>query len=195
MDKHRVDEDATKRLPNRLMNGGTYRAWLRANDLDEGCEKVKAMVDMQMEMGKLRPAVFAHERHRAYAESERSRIKKSGGKQTDAEVDRAVFSSIVQRAERQMVLTAAKAFFDAGWDILALIHDGFNAEPSPDADSPLSLEDALAKAKEACRAISGLKYVEFKDKPLHGLQDETPKTIANAQTAMDEFESMQAANA
>ena len=55
MDKHRVDEDATKRLPNRLMNGGTYRAWLRANDLDEGCEKVKAMVDMQMEMGQAAP--------------------------------------------------------------------------------------------------------------------------------------------
>ena len=182
MQKHSVDEDTAKRLPNRLMNGGDYRQWLKENDLPERGDKVKAMVDLQEQMRNLRPKVFAHPRHKAYADSERVRVAREGRKKTDDAVDRAVFSSIVQRAEREMLLAAASSFFSAGWDILALIHDGFNAEPSPDLSGgvtpPLPLADALAKAETACHAIPGLRHVQLKEKPLHGLQDAPLKSLS-----------------
>ena len=41
--------------------------------------------------------------------------------------------------------------------------------------------------------MRGWKYVKLDDKPLHGLQNETPKTITEARRALDEWGTRQAA--
>ena len=50
-----------------------------------------------------------------------------------------------------------------------------------------ALADALAKAETACHAIPGLRHVQLKEKPLHGLQDAPLKTITAAREAMCAF--------
>ena len=50
----------------------------------------------------------------------------------------------------------------------------------------------IHRAQEECHA-RGWKYVKLDDKPLHGLQNETPKTITEARRALDEWGTRQAA--
>ena len=184
---HAVDKDAAKRLPNRLTYGGDYRAWLSDNGLPERANKVRKVVLLQEELRRLRSRLFAHPRHKAYATAEHVRIAREKGKTGDA-LDRSILSSIITRAENQMLQVVARSFFYAGWDILALIFDGLIAAPTTGREEePLALADALSKANEACRIIPGLQHVKLAEKPLHGLQDVPIKTIRAARAAVAAF--------
>lgn len=182
---HGVNECTAKRLPNRVMNGGRYRSWLVDNGLPWDGPKVREIVELQEQMLKLRAAIFKHAKYEAYVASERERVERKKSKKTDDEVDRSIQSSIVQRAENAMLQAAMRAFFDAGWDILAAIFDGFIGSPA--TDDALPLDQAIARAEAACRGNPVLKYVEFTDKPLYGTQDDPIKTITNARDAVRAF--------
>ena len=66
----------------------------------------------------------------------------------------------------------------------ALIFDGLIAAPSAACVEP-DINEALAAAQEAC-VRAGWKVV-LTDKPLHGLQDEAPKTITKARDAIENW--------
>ena len=89
---------------------------------------------------------------------------------------------IVQASENEVLGIIERGLFRLGWDVWALIFDGLMAAPSADGTEP-DLKKAMAAAQEACRR-AGWKVV-LAEKPLHGLQDETPKTIAKAREALE----------
>ena len=74
----------------------------------------------------------------------------------------------------------------------ALVFDGLIAAPSAACAEP-DVNEALAAAQAAC-VSAGWKVV-LALKPLHGLQDEEPKTIAKARQALETWGCLQAAAA
>ena len=90
-------------------------------------------------------------------------------------------SRIVQTCEDEVLTIIDRTMFDLGWDTLALIFDGLIIEPA-DGNSSCSVKEAMALAEEACRA-SGWD-IKLADKPLHGLQDETPRSVTQAREAV-----------
>ena len=77
-----------------------------------------------------------------------------------------------------------RALFDLGWNVFALIFDGLIAAPSAACAEP-DVHEALEVAQAAC-VSAGWKVV-LALKPLHGLQDKTPKTITKARAAFEEW--------
>ena len=89
---------------------------------------------------------------------------------------------VVQASENEVLAHIERALFRLGWDVWALIFDGLMAAPSA-ACAESNVNKALAAAQEACVG-AGWKIV-LALKPLHGLQDETPKTITKARDAIE----------
>ena len=96
----------------------------------------------------------------------------------------------MQTSEDDVLSIIDRALFDLGWDAWALIFDGLIAAPSAACTEP-DVNKALAAAQAAC-VRAGWKVV-LALKPLHGLQDETPKAITKARAAIENWECRQAA--
>jgi hypothetical protein len=104
-----------------------------------------------------------------------------------------MMSRIVQTCENEVLGIIDRVFFDLGWDTLALVFDGLIVEPSSRCQNPAALHGeggALAKAEGTC-AARGWK-IKLAEKPLHGLQDKTPRSVTAARTAMQEFAAWEA---
>ena len=82
-----------------------------------------------------------------------------------------------------------RALFDLGWDVWALVFDGLIIAPSGACTEP-DVEKALEAAEAACQR-AGWDIV-LAEKPLHGLQNVTPKTIAKAKDALETWACLQA---
>jgi hypothetical protein len=98
----------------------------------------------------------------------------------------------VQASENEVLGHIERALFQLGWDVWALIFDGLMAAPSG-VCAELNVNKALAAAQGACER-AGWKVV-LALKPLHGLQDEDPKTITKARDAIETWECLQQAAA
>ena len=72
----------------------------------------------------------------------------------------------------------------------ALIFDGVLLAPSAACAEP-AIEKALAAAETACKARGW--DIKLAEKPLHGRQDEQPKTIRRAREALESWAYRQAA--
>ena len=90
----------------------------------------------------------------------------------------------MQTCENEVLGIVDRVFFDLGWDTLALVFDGLIVEPV-EGCRPLALADVLARAKEAGKARGW--DIELADKPLHGLQEDTPRSVTAARTAMRDY--------
>ena len=97
--------------------------------------------------------------------------------------------ALVQTSEDDILSIIDRTLFDLGWDVWALIFDGLMAARFADCTEP-DIKKAQAAAQAACRR-AGWKVV-LDVKPLHGLQDETPKTIAKAREALETWGCRQA---
>jgi len=199
-----------KRLPNVVGNGGSYETWLRNNGLRapsgglaafEG-KKCKAFLspkqcrpgerNMTRELHALRAALFEHPHFRATVEAERGRLEREKLKPR-WQHDASLWSTcVVQASENEVLCIIERELFRLGWDVWALIFDGLMAARSGSCTEP-DINKALEAAEEACKARGW--DVRLALKPLHGLQGETPKSIANARKALDTWETMKAAEA
>ena len=72
----------------------------------------------------------------------------------------------------------------------ALVFDGLIVAPSAACTEP-DVKQALEAAEAACKAC-GWGMIKLAEKPLYGLQCETPKSIANARAALENWECRQA---
>jgi len=198
---HGCDASVAKRLPNVVGNGGSYYTWLRDNDLKLPAEGSKAFEGKKCraflppekcvpgepnairELAAIRAVLFEHPRFKAMVEAERERLVREGRKPRRKH-DASLWSRIVQTGEDAVLSIVDRVLFDLGWDVFALIFDGLIAAPSAACAEP-DVDEALAKAQAAC-ARAGWKVV-LAPKPLHGRQDETPKTITRARAALENW--------
>ena len=111
---------------------------------------------------------------------ERDRLKRETTK-TAFGIDASLMSRIVQTCEDEVLTIIDRTMFDLGWDTLALVFDGLIIEPA-DGNSSFGIKEAMSKAEEACRA--GGWDIKLADKPLHGLQNERPRSVTQAREAM-----------
>ena len=203
---HGCDEGTAKRLPNVVGNGGSYETWLRNNALRvpprgltafEG-KKSKAFLrkgkasepNMTRELDALRTTLFDHPRFRATVEAERGRLQRERLKpfwQHDASL---WSTCVVQASENEVLGHIERALFQLGWDVWALIFDGLMAAPSAACTEP-DAKRAIEAAEAACKACGW--DIKLAEKDLHGLQNETPKSIAKAQWALARWGDRQAA--
>ena len=147
---------------------------------------------MTRELEALRTALFDHPRFRAAVEVERGRLQREGLKPS-WQHDASLWSTcVVQASENEVLGHIERALFQLGWDVWALIFDGLMAAPSTACDEP-DVNKALAAAQEAC-VSAGWKVV-LAEKPLHELQDETPKSITRARDAIENWACREAAAA
>ena len=203
--RHGVEKNIAKRLPNTLCYGGSYKTWRDTFELPEAENTLTGVLDEAMakvlnignELREFMKKMFVHERFKKLVDAERPRIRRE-----KTNVDASLTSLIIQTCENMVLGIIDKALFDLGWDVLALIFDGLLAEPTThsgwiaERGSPASLEDALAKAQSACEA-KGWKVV-LAEKPLHGkyqTADDPLPTIMNARRAMADFEALEGAGA
>ena len=207
---HGCDASVAKRLPNVVGNGGSYYTWLRDNDLKPPAEGSKAFEGKKCkaflppkkcrrgepnatrELEAIRAELFELSRFKPMVEqAERERLVRERLKPRRKH-DASLWSRIMQTSEDQVLSIIDRALFDRGWDVFALIFDGFIAAPSAACTEP-DVNKALAAAQAACERV-GWKVV-LALKPLHGLQDEEPKTIKNARAAIEAWVCLQAAAA
>ena len=203
---HDCIEGVAKRLPNVVGNGGSYETWLRNNGLRapsgglsafEG-KKCKAFRqpgkclrerNMTSELHSLRSALFDHKRFRAAVDAERGRLEKLKPRwQHDASL---WSTCVVQASENEVLGIIERELFRLGWDVWALIFDGLMAARSDSCTEP-DISKALEAAEAACKAQGW--DIKLTNKPMHGLQDETPKSIANAIRALDIWDTMKDAD-
>ena len=206
---HGCDASVAKRLPNVVGNGGSWGTWLRDNDLKPPAEgskafegrKCKAFLPPEKcrrgepnatrELAAIRAVLFEHPRFKPMVEAERERLVREGRKPRHKH-DASLWSRIMQTSEDTVLSIIDRALFDLGWDAWALVFDGLIAAPSATCAEP-DVNEALAAAQAAC-VSAGWKVV-LALKPLHGLQDEEPKTIAKARQALETWGCLQAAAA
>ena len=207
---HGCDASVAKRLPNVVGNGGSWGTWLRDNDLKPPAERSKAFEGKKCkaflpptkcrrgepnatrELEAIRAELFEHPRFKPMVETERERLVCEGRKPRRKH-DASLWSRIMQTSEDEVLsIFIDRALFDRGWDVFALIFDGLIAAPSAACTEP-DVNKALAAAQAACER-AGWKVV-LALKPLHGLQDEEPKTIKNARAAIEAWVCLQAAAA
>jgi hypothetical protein len=169
-----------------VSNGGSYRTWLDQNALPfiPRRQWYQPVLELQKELNALRRELFEHPQFKAMVASERDRLRREGEK-TEFGIEASLMSRIVQTCENEVLGIVDRVFFDLGWDTLALVFDGLIVEPA-EGCRPLALADVLAKAKEACKARGW--DIELADKPLHGLQEGTPRSVTAARTAMRDYQ-------
>jgi 8-oxo-dGTP pyrophosphatase MutT (NUDIX family) len=199
---HDCSEGTAKRLANVVGNCGSYWTWLRNNALrvpsdglavfeckrckaflpQKQCDKNRGESNMTRELEALRTALFDHPRFRATVKAERGRLQRERLKPS-RQHDASLWSTCVMQASENEVLGhIERALFRLGWDVWALIFDGLMAAPSAECTEP-DVKKAMAAAEAACKECGW--DIKLADKPLHGLQDETPKSIANALAAVE----------
>ena len=141
------------------------------------------------ELEAIRAMLFEHPRFKAMVEAERERLVREGRKPRRKH-DTSLWSRIMQTSEDTVLSIIDRTLFDLGWDVWALIFDGLIAAPSTACAEP-DVNKALAAAQAACER-AGWKVV-LALKPLHGLQDETTKTITKARAAVETWWCLQEA--
>ena len=190
---HGVDKATAKRLPNIVSNGGSYRTWLDQNALPfiPRSQWYRPVLELQEELIVLRRELFVHPQFKGMVDTEWDRLRREGEKK-ELEIEASLMSRIVQTCENEVLGIVDRVFFDLGWDTLALVFDGLIVEPAEGCQS-LALADMLAKAKEACKARGW--DIELADKPLHGLDGGTPRSVTAAREAMQGFSMMRNAEA
>ena len=207
---HDCSKGVAKRLPNVVGNDGSYHTWLRDHGLREpngglaAFEGKKCKVflppkhcrpdepNMTRELHALRVALFHHPRFRAAVEAERGRLQREGRKPR-WQHDASLWSTcVVQASEDEVLGLIERALLALGWDVWALVFDGLIIAPSGACTEP-DVEKALEAAEAACQR-AGWDIV-LAEKPLHGLQNVTPKTIAKAKEALENWACRQAGGA
>lgn len=203
---HDCSEGVAKRLPNVVSYDGSYETWRRNNGLRTPSvglnafagKKCKAFLplkqykrgepNMTRELLALRAALFEHIRFRDRVETERGRLEREGLKPR-WQHDASLWSTcVVQASENEVLGIIERALFHIGWDVWALIFDGLMAAPS-DACTEPDIKKALETAEAACKRCGW--DIKLAEKPLHGLQGETPKSITEARKALDNWKMRQ----
>ena len=207
---HGCDASVAKRLPNVVGNGGSYYTWLRDNDLKPPAEGSKAFEGKKCkaflppkkcrrgepnatrELEAIRAELFELSRFKPMVEqAERERLVRERLKPRRKH-DASLWSRIMQTSEDQVLSKIESALFELGWDVFALVFDGLIAAPSAACAEP-DVNKALAAAQAACERAEWKVVLALK--PLHGLQDEEPKTITKARDAIEAWECLQEAAA
>ena len=112
---------------------------------------------------------------------ERGRLQREGLKPS-WQHDASLWSTcVVQASENEVLGHIERELFRLGWDVWALIFDGLMVAPSATCTEP-DVNEAMAAAEAVCNARGW--DIGLAEKDLYGLQDETPKSIANALTAI-----------
>ena len=203
---HDCEMGVAKRLPNIVGNGGTYYTWLRNNNLEPrrtsgfNGKRCKTFLpedkcrsdepNMARELRALRNVVFEHPRYTAQVAAKREQLeRRDGGPQSRHAVS--LWSNIVQTWEDEVLGIVDKTLFELGWDVWALVFDGVMAAPSAACTEPKpDIKKAMEKAQAACEQ-RGWRIV-LAEKPLRGLQDDTPKTVVKARAALENWAVRQA---
>ena len=193
-------DDMAKRLPNVVGYDGDYYTWLRKYDLETPSDRLKAFdgkkcktflpegmcradePNMARELHAMREACSEHPRYAAHVAAKRAELERRDGGPRRKHAT-SLWSNLVQTWENEVLCIKDETLFGLGWDTWWLEFDGLAAAPSPNGCAEPDFKAALAQAQAACRA-RGWKYVALDDKPLHGRQDETPKSIAKAREAL-----------
>ena len=201
---HGCEKGVAKRLPNIVGNNGTYYTWLRNNDLEPqptsafNGKRCKTFLpedkcrsgepNMTRELRALRDVVSEHPRYTAQVAAKREQLeRRDGGPQSRHATS--LWSNIVQTWEDTVLGIVDETLFGLGWDVWALVFDGVMVAPSAACTEP-DLKTAMGKAQVACEQ-RGWRIV-LAEKPLRGLQDETPKTIVKARAALTNWAVRQA---
>jgi len=206
---HGCSKGVAKRLPNVVGNGGTYYTWRRNNELHAPSgglavfdgKKCKAFLppkqcrrdepNVTRQLHALRAALFDHPRFKATVEAERGRLLREKLKPA-WQHDASLWSTcVVQASEDEVLGIVERALLAIGWDVWALVFDGLIVAPSAACTEPDDVTKALEAAEAACKE-RGWGMIKLIEKPLHGLQHETPKSIANARAALENWECRQA---
>ena len=202
---HDCETGVAKRLPNIVGNGGTYYTWLRNNNLEPTTssfngKRCKTFLpedkcrsdepNMARELRALRNVVFEDPRYTAQVAAKREQLeRRDGGPQSRHAVS--LWSNIVQTWEDKVLGIVDETLFGLGWDVWALVFDGVMAAPSAACtESKPDIKRAMEKAQAACEQ-RGWRIV-LAEKPLRGLQDDTPKTVVKARAALEKWAVRQA---
>ena len=145
---------------------------------------------MARELHALRNVVFEHPRYTAQVAAKREQLeRRDGGPQFRHAVS--LWSNIVQTWEDEVLGIVDKTLFGLDWDVWALVFDGVMAAPSAACTEPKpDIKKAMEKAQAACEQ-RGWRIV-LAEKPLRGLQDDTPKTVVKARAALENWAVRQA---
>lgn len=177
---HYVSESDAKRLVNIIVSGGRYETWLKSLDANvpvQSAKKIKTFCfKLYSQVNALLDQLLQHPKFK-WTEVEREKLLIKG--KTEGAVDKAMMSRIIHCCENEVLGLVHRTFCQNGWEVRAKIFDGLVVEPSPNVH-PSTLSATMKKAESTCQALGW--DIKLAEKPLRGLQNETPKTIVDARS-------------
>lgn len=188
------NRDHCKRLPITLLHGGTYRGWM-LSVCPPKTEPLQDVMAFATEIQRLMRAVFDSPRpierdirnerphiisgangshHVQYTAKGARRIvpgrRDNATEGGVAEVDRTMFSYVMQSYEDRLLRIVAAELEAEGWAVGSLQFDGLYVRPTAStANTSASLREAMDRAERGVKRVTdGLFEVKLKEKELYG---------------------------
>eukprot|EP00966_Prymnesium_polylepis_P119081 2752305-Prymnesium_polylepis.1 len=123
---YNVSEEAAKRLPLMMLNGGRIRGWLRKVGMPPCKGDVERFAfGLQKESELIRDTAMQHPRFK-WTTIEREKMEKQG--QSRHDILRKMLPRITEVCESTVLNIIHRAFFEQGWHVRAKVFDGLIAE-------------------------------------------------------------------
>jgi len=181
---HDLKMDDAKRLPNIIINGGTYDTWLKLFNRKkplrtegESREVSKFLLGLTYEVRALRDELLQHPRFR-WTAVDREKLLENGKRGGQIEI--ALVPRIIQYCENEVLSIIHRYFFKQGWRVRAKVFDGLIVEPGIGLSGQLN--ELILGAQQKCLENGWEVYLV--EKPLHGLQNAPLASIVDARKAM-----------
>ena len=162
-------KDLVKLLMVRLLFGGKYQSWIKEDaSLEVKTEPRSPRVTaLAIELETLRHAVFESEDWRDFYRSDADRLRRTGDKEDEEEIDRSVFARIAQKTENEVLASMRSYLAENNWQVLTLCFDGLIVKHRPEKEL-----DLLALNNRILRDTSF--KLEVVEKPLFSSSGEFP---------------------
>lgn len=166
-------KECVKKLFCRIMFGGSYSKWRKSpygQDKDKLPKNgaLKKMVQLETELARLRPAVFASTTWKQFVAAERQWIiadaKLKNITMGSHQIERSIFSRLMQTIENDILQIMVETLRSMNWTTTTLIFDGCHILHRKDAN----LREALDVAQKAILQQTGFKIMLL-EKPLFNL--------------------------
>ena len=183
---HGVSESMAKKLVNRVLNFGSYHAWLKEHRLGEtSAPDEPGVLKLIAEVTAFRNHIFAHPEFKSRIDAERRELQRKRPKDAPHRIERSLWSYWLQEREHGilMLIDERLRWMFGNGAVRVLIFDGCLVLVPEGTDLPAK----LSEVEKWLREVHDWD-VELNEKPLHGKQDEPVESIRRAREALREYE-------
>lgn len=177
-----IPEKEIKRLPNIILSGGSYEAWVNEMDSEYAATEVSRFgFRLFAEVRAFREQLLRNPRFR-WIEFERAMLRNRSiiGEDSNA----ILFMRILQACENEVLSIVQRTFHECGCIVRSKLFDTILVERGPQTvDAKATIQDVIERTENMC-ATHGWD-VHLVEKPLFGMEDDAIPCVEEARAVSD----------